>query len=118
MTSCAEAHEQGTDAGGTPTLGPFEVTEEPLSVDDLVAQVATPADGAVVTFVGLVRDNQDGRGVTALEYEAYAEMAESLARMACVRGQSSSRRLPAARDQGLGTWICNEPISRRRGPRS
>jgi molybdopterin synthase catalytic subunit len=31
----------------------------------------------VVTFVGIVRDNQDGRGVTALEYEAYAEMAEA-----------------------------------------
>ena len=31
----------------------------------------------MVTFVGTVRDNQDGRRVLALEYEAYAELAEA-----------------------------------------
>ena len=53
----------------------YEVTTEPLSVDDLVAHVLTPGDGAVVTFVGTVRDNNMGRKVVALEYEAYGEMA-------------------------------------------
>jgi molybdopterin synthase catalytic subunit len=53
----------------------FEVTTGPLSVDGLVARVVTPADGAVVTFVGTVRDNNLGRKVAALEYEAYGEMA-------------------------------------------
>ena len=37
----------------------------------------TEGDGAVVTFVGTVRDNTGGRKVVALEYEAYAEMAEA-----------------------------------------
>ena len=55
----------------------FEVTERPLSVDDLVHAVLTSGDGAVVTFVGTVRDNNDGRSVVALEYEAYAGMAEA-----------------------------------------
>ncbi len=55
----------------------FEVTAEPLSVDSLVEVVLTGGDGAVVTFVGTVRDNTDGRKVVALEYEAYAEMAEA-----------------------------------------
>lgn len=55
----------------------FEVTAEPLSVDSLVEAVLTCGDGAVVTFVGTVRDNTDGRGVLALEYEAYPEMAEA-----------------------------------------
>jgi len=55
----------------------FEVTEQPLSVDDLVNAVLTAGDGAVVTFVGTVRDNSDGRSVVALEYEAYAGMAEA-----------------------------------------
>lgn len=59
-----------------PALGPFEVTAAPLSVDQLTAEVQTPADGAVVTFVGLVRDNHAGRRVVALEYEAYPELAE------------------------------------------
>ena len=55
----------------------FEVTAEPLSVDSLVDAVLTGADGAVVTFVGTVRDNHHGRAVLALEYEAYGEMAMS-----------------------------------------
>jgi len=55
----------------------FEVTAEPLSADSLVRAVLTEADGAVVTFVGTVRDNNKGRRVLALEYEAYAEMAET-----------------------------------------
>src|SRR5205814_7527975 len=58
-------------------LGPFEITTELLTVDDLVALVQTPTDGAVVTFVGVVRDNQDGRQVLALEYEAYTQLAEA-----------------------------------------
>ncbi len=60
----------------SPALGPFEVTPEPLSADRLAAEVGTPADGAVVTFIGLVRDNHLGKGVVALEYEAYPALAE------------------------------------------
>jgi molybdopterin synthase catalytic subunit len=41
----------------------------------LAAGVATPSDGAVATFVGVVRDNHAGRGVLWLEYEAHEEMA-------------------------------------------
>ena len=60
-----------------PTRMLFEVTPEPLSVDNLMRAVLTEGDGAVVTFVGTVRDNSGGRKVLALEYEAYAEMAEA-----------------------------------------
>ena len=55
----------------------FEVTDRPLSVDALVDVVLTGGDGAVVTFVGTVRDNHQGKKVLALEYEAYGGMAES-----------------------------------------
>lgn len=55
----------------------FHVTSAPLSTDELVNLVLTPGDGAVVTFTGTVRDNTAGRRVVALEYEAYAEMAEA-----------------------------------------
>lgn len=55
----------------------FEVTDEPLSVDRLVTSVLTDGDGAVVTFVGTVRDSHWGRRVVALEYESYPEMAEA-----------------------------------------
>ena len=54
----------------------FRVTTEPLDVQHVHNLVKTPADGAVVTFDGIVRNNFDGRAVRYLEYEAYAAMAE------------------------------------------
>lgn len=54
----------------------IKITTEPLRVQALNDLVKRASDGAVVTFDGIVRDNFDGRPVRALEYEAYAEMAE------------------------------------------
>ncbi len=54
----------------------FEITEDELAADELIKSVEQPTDGAVVTFVGIVRDNSHGRKVRFLEYEAYKEMAE------------------------------------------
>jgi molybdopterin synthase catalytic subunit len=55
----------------------FKVTLEPLSVQQVNDLVKRPTDGAVVTFDGIVRNNFEGRMVRFLEYEAYAEMAET-----------------------------------------
>ncbi|MEA3377115.1 MAG: molybdenum cofactor biosynthesis protein MoaE [Chloroflexota bacterium] len=54
----------------------FQITTDPLSVDDVIARAAHPAAGAVSTFVGLVRGETDGREVRHLHYEAYPDMAE------------------------------------------
>jgi molybdopterin synthase catalytic subunit len=54
----------------------FEITRDEISVDEVVARLADPAIGAVITFVGVVRGTTDGREVRYLEYEAYPEMAE------------------------------------------
>jgi molybdopterin synthase catalytic subunit len=54
----------------------YEVTAQEISVDEIVARLADPANGAVATFVGVVRGNTDGRETLYLEYEAYPEMAE------------------------------------------
>ena len=53
------------------------VTKDPLSLDALTAVVADAAgaDGAVTSFVGLVRQNNLGRQVAFLEYEAYEPLA-------------------------------------------
>ena len=58
--------------------GAFRVTDEPLSLDAVVAEVADERAGAVATFTGTVRRQSRGREVTRLEYEAYAEMAEDV----------------------------------------
>ena len=58
--------------------GEFRVTEEPLSLDAVVAEVADDRAGAIATFTGTVRRQSRGREVTHLEYEAYTEMAEDV----------------------------------------
>jgi molybdopterin synthase catalytic subunit len=52
------------------------VRETPLELGELVRAVAHPGTGAVVTFVGIVRDENEGRPVRLLEYHAYRSMAE------------------------------------------
>ncbi len=52
------------------------LSDRPLDVAEVVARVAGPGMGGVVTFVGAVRDRARGRTIRHLEYEAYAEMAE------------------------------------------
>lgn len=63
--------------------GPFVVGPEPIDVEKVAAAVADPAAGAVVTFVGAVRNHARGRDVLYLDYEAYPAAAEKmLARIA------------------------------------
>ena len=52
------------------------VTDRAPSLDACVAAVRRPGAGAIVAFLGLVRDVSQGRSVERLEYEAYVEMAE------------------------------------------
>ena len=56
----------------------FEIVQDPISLDEVVSRLVDPAIGAVVTFVGTVRGDTDGRQVLYLEYEAYPEMAEQV----------------------------------------
>lgn len=55
------------------------VTVEPLDVAAHEKAVAHPAAGAVVSFAGVVRDHDGGRGVAALEYEAHPQAGDALA---------------------------------------
>ncbi len=51
------------------------ITAAPLDAGAVAALVSRRGDGAVATFVGLVRDHNAGRQVQWLEYEAYAPLA-------------------------------------------
>lgn len=53
----------------------FEVTIEELNPEPLAEWVRQDDDGAVVVFVGVVRNNSKGRKVTHLIYDAYGDMA-------------------------------------------
>jgi len=54
------------------------VTTDPLDLPALTREVGATgsADGAITSFVGLVRDHNQGRKVSFLEYEAYTPLAE------------------------------------------
>jgi molybdopterin synthase catalytic subunit len=54
------------------------LTDQPLSVDEVLNAVTGPGQGGVVVFIGMVRDNNNDRAVTRLEYEAYPSMAMNL----------------------------------------
>ena len=59
------------------SVPPVAITAEPLDLQALVAAVAGSGhgDGAIATFIGVVRDNNQGRRVSYLEYEAYEPLA-------------------------------------------
>jgi molybdopterin converting factor subunit 1 len=57
-------------SGGSVGTAHVRMTDQPLRLDPLLELVRDPHAGAVTTFLGVTRD------VAALEYEAYAEMAE------------------------------------------
>lgn len=65
----------GSDAA--PWVGPIRIVRDRVHVAALEAAVADPAAGAICTFVGTTRENNVGRKVLRLEYEAYEAMALS-----------------------------------------
>lgn len=58
----------------------IRVTPGVLSTEEAVKAVESPAAGAINVFLGVVRDNNLGRSVGHLEYDAYPEMAERVMR--------------------------------------
>lgn len=48
---------------------------EPIDVTGILNEVGTESDGAVVNFIGRIRNTSKGKSVLFLEYETYCEMA-------------------------------------------
>lgn len=65
-----------------------EIDTEPIDPAGLVARVSGPGQGAVVLFLGTVRDHNRGRPVVRLHYEAYAPMARK--ELAAVCGEAAA----------------------------
>lgn len=78
-------------SGGTDAAEPARVAlvRDPIDAEQLVSSAKQGADGAVVVFDGIVRNNSRGRTTLYLDYEAYEEMAakqmDELAREAVPR---------------------------------
>lgn len=65
------------------------IVSGPIAAADVLARVGGPGDGAVLLFLGTVRDHADGQGVVGLHYEAYREMAEEV--LAAIAREAAAR---------------------------
>jgi molybdopterin synthase catalytic subunit len=81
----------------------FRVINQPIDLNELVRFVTDPEAGAVATFIGTTRNNNEGRKVIALDYEGYTEMAEKELRRI---GEDAKTKWP----------ICRMAITHRLGP--
>ena len=76
--------------------------DTPLDVAEVLAAVQDPAAGGVVSFTGLVRDHDGGRGVTELEYEAHPGAQEAMTAVAeRIAGELPVHALAAVHRTGL-----------------
>ena len=76
-------------AASTSHCSYFAITEEPIDEAQLRRAVEDPGAGAILSFLGVTRNQTGGRQVEYLEYEAYAQMAEK--RMAAVAEEIRAR---------------------------
>jgi len=65
------------------------LVERPIDPAALLAEVSDVANGAAVLFVGTVRDVNEGRPVTGIDYSAYAAMAAR--ELAAIAREASER---------------------------
>ena len=79
--------------------------DTPLSVDEVLAAVRDPGVGGTAVFIGTVRDDDEGRGVTSLGYSAHPSAADAMRAVAA--------RAPPDRDNArwaASSSCCSPPI--------
>jgi molybdopterin synthase catalytic subunit len=76
------------------------ISAEPITVEPVEAFVRASANGAVVSFSGVVRDHDGGRSVSALEYQAHPEAERFIAE--CCRQVAASTGLRVAAVHRVG----------------
>ncbi len=86
-----------------------ELTDGPLDISRAVAAVSGPSRGAVVIFLGTVRDHHAGRPVEKLTYSAYRAMALEGLRRIVTDLEAGPENLRAAVIHRLGEVPVGEP---------
>ncbi len=64
---------RGTNDGSDARVIRAGVSNEPIDMAQLIAEVNDDSAGAVVSFCGQVRNHDDARAVTAIDYEAHPD---------------------------------------------
>jgi molybdopterin synthase catalytic subunit len=76
------------------------IADSPIDAAPLEDFVLTPANGALVTFRGIVRDHDHGEAVTALEYQSHPEAERFLAEACATVAAETGLRVSAAHRVG------------------
>ena len=84
------------------------VVVDTIDVARLIARVSHAGVGAISTFLGTVREHNDGRAVTGIDYEAYEPMASlelmAIAQETCV----ATPGLQVAIEHRIGTLVVGD----------
>jgi len=91
----------------------FKIASTPIDSAALLNELRHGRAGACVTFEGWVRDLNEGRPVTALEYEAYVPLAEKEGQRIVAEAMEkyavltvvSAHRIGSLRVGDLAVWI-------------
>lgn len=84
------------------------IVDAPIDASALLREVTADSTGATTLFVGTVRDVNDGRAVTGIEYTAYTAMAaEELHRIAA-EAAAQFAGIRVAVEHRLGTLTLRE----------
>jgi len=86
-----------------------EIVREPIDPERIVSLVGSHEDGATVLFVGTVRNHADGRGVRAVRYEAYEEMAADVLEAIAEETARAMGRGSVAVAHRVGELVVGEP---------
>lgn len=90
-------------SGGTVGSVHVAISPEPLAVEAITTRVTDARAGAVVTFLGVTRE------VPALEYEAYAEMAQAKIEAIATAAAERHGLCAVAVEHRVGTVALSEP---------
>jgi molybdopterin synthase catalytic subunit len=78
------------------------VTDQPISLAEHEDLVSHQSAGAIVGFVGMIRDHDGGRGVSRLEYSAHPSAAQVLADVVAEVAEASSGVRAVAASHRIG----------------
>lgn len=87
----------------TPTTLHAAVVVDPIDVDALIERVQHDGTGAISIFLGTVRDVNDGRPVSGMDYEAYGSMAKAEMLRIAEECQSAEPSIRIAVEHRVGT---------------
>jgi molybdopterin synthase catalytic subunit len=93
---------------GDPAYVHVAIVTDPIDVAALIRRVSDDGVGAVSIFLGTVRDLNDGRAVTGIDYEAYQPMAESELRAIADEAVNEAPGLRLAVEHRIGSLQVGE----------